>query len=211
MSECLQFLYPARRGVTGGSLKCFSSSTDTFSSTRATAVLAYFAAPGFITMNDLAIDCALTPRRLVYDGLNPILRERGREELHMRIGMDSGTVAVLPVGSPSTKQQRDLLGEVVSLACKIQGLAARGGIALGDVTLRNLHHQWRGICTELPLPEETYPAPRLASRTGPGRFPLSCLSDNLSLAAFLASASGGRYALLDDRWTLLAGERRRRA
>lgn len=123
-------------------------------------ILAYFAAPGFITMNDLGIDCALTLRRLVYEGFNPILGEMGRQELEVRIGLDSGTVAVVPLGSPSTKEEKDLLGEVVSLACKIQGLAPRGGIALGDVTFRNLHHQWRGLCTEIPVPETwSYPDP----------------------------------------------------
>ncbi|MFN0009295.1 MAG: adenylate/guanylate cyclase domain-containing protein [Planctomycetota bacterium] len=123
-------------------------------------VIAYFAAPGFITMHDLAIDCALTLRRLVYEGFNPVLRELGRKELATRMGLDSGTIAVVSVGSVSSKQERDLIGEVVSLACKIQGLAPVGGITLGDEVLCNLHLTWRGICEEVQLPPTwTYRSP----------------------------------------------------
>jgi len=117
-------------------------------------VIAYFASPGFITKHDLAIDCALTLRLLIYSGFNPVLRELGWKELDMRIGLDSGEIAVIPIGSATTKQEKDLIGEVVSLACKIQGRAPTGGIALGDEMLRNLHTQWREICEELPLASE---------------------------------------------------------
>ncbi len=151
-------------------------------------VIAYFAAPGFITMHDLAIDCALTLRRLIYGGFNPVLRELGRPELGTRIGLDSGTVAVIPVGSTTSKQERDLIGEVVSLACKIQARAPHGGITLGDEMLRNLHHQWRSICEEMPVPEGwTYPDPNLDR---PYRFHLVNARDWPMSPA--AGAHGGR-------------------
>lgn len=117
-------------------------------------VIAYFASPGFITKHDLAIDCALTLRKLIYSGFNPMLRELGWRELDIRIGLDSGKIAVVPIGSAATKQEKDLIGEVVSIACKIQSRAPTGGITLGDEMLRNLHTQWREICEELPLPSD---------------------------------------------------------
>jgi class 3 adenylate cyclase len=114
-------------------------------------IIAYFPAPSFITKNDLAFDCALTLRRLLHDGLNPILAETGYEPLDLRIGLDSGEAAVVVVGSPATKQHIDIIGAVISMACKIHSRAPAGGIALGDATLRNLHTGWREICNEMPM------------------------------------------------------------
>ncbi|HKX45782.1 MAG TPA: adenylate/guanylate cyclase domain-containing protein [Planctomycetota bacterium] len=115
-------------------------------------IIAYFPSPNFIAMNDLGIDCALTLRRLVYNGMNNVLRELGRPAIDIRIGLDSGPAAILVIGSGRTKQHKDLIGDVVSLACKIQAQAPSGGIALGDVTARSLHVRWREICTEMPMP-----------------------------------------------------------
>jgi len=114
-------------------------------------IIAYFPAPSFITKNDLALDCALTLRRLVQDGLNPVLVETGHEPINVRIGLDSGEAAVVAIGSPTTKQHKDIIGAVISLACKIQSHAPVGGIALGDVTVRNLHTGWRTICCEMDM------------------------------------------------------------
>jgi adenylate cyclase len=114
-------------------------------------IIAYFPAPSFITKNDLALDCALTLRRLVQDGLNPVLLETGHQQINVRIGLDSGEAAVVAIGSPTTKQHKDIIGAVISLACKIQSHAPIGGIALGDVTVRNLHTGWRTICCEMDM------------------------------------------------------------
>ena len=123
-------------------------------------IIAYFPAPSFITKNDLALDCALTLRRLVQKGLNPVLIESGYEPLDIRIGIDSGEAAVAVIGSPTTKQHKDVIGAVVSLACKIQSRAPVGGIALGDVTFRNLHTDWRTICCEMDMgPAWEFPDP----------------------------------------------------
>lgn len=48
----------------------------------------------------------------------------------------------------------DIIGAVISLACKIQSLAFVGEIALGYVTLQNLHTDWRTICTEVQMDED---------------------------------------------------------
>jgi class 3 adenylate cyclase len=114
-------------------------------------IIAYFPAPSFITKNDLALDCALTLRRLVHDALNPVLVDIGHEPINVRIGLDSGEAAVVAIGSPTTKQHKDIIGAVISLACKIQSRVPVGGIALGDITLRNLHTDWRTICCEMDV------------------------------------------------------------
>lgn len=112
-------------------------------------LIAYFPEPSFISKNDLAIDCALTTRRLVYIGLNQALEENGYPRIDIRIGLDSGDAYVVTIGSPETKRHKDIIGATVSLAAKIQSLGSPGDILLGDVTQRNLHTMWREICEEI--------------------------------------------------------------
>ena len=57
-----------------------------------------------------------------------------------------GAAAVIAIGSPATKQQKDIIGALVSIACKIQGRAPEGEIVIGDVALKNLHTNWRLRC-----------------------------------------------------------------
>ena len=114
-------------------------------------LIGYFPEPSFIAKNDLAMDCALTIRRLVYRGLNPILKEKGYPGIDIRIGLDSGEACIITIGSPEAKRHKDIIGTVVSLAAKIQSLGEPGDVLLGDVTLRNLHTMWRQICKEVEL------------------------------------------------------------
>jgi class 3 adenylate cyclase len=117
-------------------------------------LIAYFPEPSFITKNDLAMDCALTTKELVYYGINPVLEENGYPRINIRIGLDSGDAYIITVGSPATKQHKDIIGSVVSLAAKIQSLGTPGDILLGDITERNLHTMWREICEEIKLKED---------------------------------------------------------
>ena len=117
-------------------------------------LIAYFPEPSFIRKNDLAIDCALTLRGLVYDGLNPILLKKGYPTLDIRIGLDSGDAYIEIIGSPKTKQHKDIIGKVVSLAAKIQAQAKPGEIYLGDITERNLHISRRQICEPVNLEKD---------------------------------------------------------
>ncbi len=114
-------------------------------------IIAYFPEPSFITKNDLAIDCALTIRRLVYKGLNPILKKNGYPCIDIRIGLDSGEAYIVTIGSPETKQHKDIIGSVVNLATKIQSLGKPGDILLGEITVRNLHTMWREICEGIKI------------------------------------------------------------
>lgn len=117
-------------------------------------LIAYFPEPSFITKNDLAIDCALTIRRLVYKGLNPVFKNEGYPSIDIRIGLDSGEAYITTIGSPKTKQHKDIIGAVVNLAAKIQSLGDPGDILLGNVTERNLHTMWREICEEITSRED---------------------------------------------------------
>jgi len=116
-------------------------------------LIAYFPEPNFITKNDLALDCALTIHRLVYRVINPVFTEKSIKPVDIRIGLDSGEATVLTLGDPSTKQQKDIIGSVVSIACKIQSIGTARGITLGQITERNLHTHWRMICDPMPLPD----------------------------------------------------------
>ena len=117
-------------------------------------LIAYFPEPSFITKNDLAIDCALTLRALVYQQFNGLLRERAVPEIGLRIGMESGEAFVVTVGSDETKRHKDIVGEVISLAAKIEQLADPGAIYLGDTMERNLHTLWRAKTEPVQLGEE---------------------------------------------------------
>ena len=86
-------------------------------------LIAYFPEPSFISKNDLALECALNMRKLVYDALNPILKECGYPAIDIRIGIDSGEACIVVIGSPKTKRHKDIIGAVVNLATKIQGIA----------------------------------------------------------------------------------------
>lgn len=106
-------------------------------------LIAYFPEPSFITKCDLALDCGLTMRKLVYEGLNPVFKENDLEQINVRVGIDAGDAFVLVLGNPETKQHKDIIGEVVSIASKIQSLVDIGGVAVGDTMFRNLHTDWR--------------------------------------------------------------------
>jgi adenylate cyclase len=120
-------------------------------------LIAYFPEPSFITKNDLALDCALTLLRLVRDGLNSAFLGYGLTQIQIRIGLDSGEAFIETIGSPETKQHKDIIGDIVSLAAKIQAQAAPGEIYMGDMTERSLHNVWRTVCRPVePGPNWTY-------------------------------------------------------
>lgn len=109
----------------------------------------YIPGPSRNQQNDLAIDCALTMRGLVYKSLNPALEAAGLPVVNVRLGIDSGQAAVKILGSPSTKQHADIIGEVVSLACKVESTAEAGEIRVGGVAARGMHTHWRECLDEV--------------------------------------------------------------
>lgn len=150
-------------------------------------LLAFFPGLGPNTQNDLGIDCALSLTTLVDDGLNPELERVGLPALRVRLGLDHGQAAVRVLGSPATKRHADLIGEVVNLACKVQGLAAPGGVCIGGVAERALHVRWREQLEPVQLPpswafsdEHGRPYPVFRWRHAPN--PSSSATDDLEAA-----------------------------
>lgn len=117
-------------------------------------IIAYFPEPSFIAQHDLALDCSLTLRKLIYEGINPIFKKLNCPTIDIRIGLDSGDAYVETIGNPSAKQHKDIIGKVVSLAAKIQSTADVGGISLGETTYRNIYTNYKKLCTEVVLPEK---------------------------------------------------------
>lgn len=116
-------------------------------------ILAFIPPPGFTCANDLIIDCALTMQSLIYDAINPALMERGHPTVDVRIGIESGEAINLTIGHPNTKRHKDLLGQTLNLACKIQSTAEPGEIRVGCVAYRNMHTQWKQSCIQTELPK----------------------------------------------------------
>lgn len=108
--------------------------------------ITYFPEPSFVTKNDLAVDCSLTLLALIYTIINPIFQKNNLPKIEVRIGIESGLAHIKVIGSPNTKQQKDIIGKIVSMASKIQSQANPGEICIGETTERSLYTNWRKIC-----------------------------------------------------------------
>lgn len=115
-------------------------------------VLAYIPPPSFLTANDNAIDCALTIRGLIRDAVNPTFAELSYPALDVRIGIESGSAVAMTVGHASSKRQRDLIGQTLNLACKIQASGKPGEVRIGQVAYQNMHTMWKRGCERAPTP-----------------------------------------------------------
>jgi class 3 adenylate cyclase len=103
-------------------------------------------------MNDHALDCALTMRRLVYEGLNPAFVGWRFPQIEIRIGIEGGEGIAMVLGDSGTKRSVDLVGDFISIAAKLQGLAPPGGIYIGYICERNLHTGWRAQLDRVETP-----------------------------------------------------------
>lgn len=120
-------------------------------------LIAVFAAPNFIRMNDHALDCALSIRRLIYEGLNPALTEWGYPTIDVRIGIEAGEGVATLMGDTSTKRSIDLIGDFINMAAKLQSMAPPGGIYVGYVCERNLHIAWREQLVRVDMTSVNWP------------------------------------------------------
>jgi class 3 adenylate cyclase len=117
-------------------------------------LIAYFPEPSFMRKNDLAFDCALTIRGLVYKAIHPTLERHGLPLVDVRMGIEAGRAPIVTTGSPAAKSQRDIRGQVVNMAKKIEGTAEPGGINLGESTVYNLHTGWRQLLEPVDPPAD---------------------------------------------------------
>ncbi len=116
-------------------------------------LIAYFPEPNFIGMNDNAIYCALTMKKMIVYAINPVLKELKFPELNFRIGIDSGEAMIKTLGVANIKMHKDLIGATVNIAAKIQSLAKDKQILLGESTALNVHTFWRGKIKKSDIPE----------------------------------------------------------
>jgi len=117
-------------------------------------LIAYFPEPNFIGMNDNAIDCAVTMKKMIVYAINPILKKRDLPELNFRIGLDSGEAIIKTLGVENIKIHKDLIGETVNKAAKIQKLANSKQILMGESTVLNIHTFWRSKINIFNLPND---------------------------------------------------------
>jgi adenylate cyclase len=116
-------------------------------------IIAYFPEPNYIGMIDNAIDCALSMKYFIINGLNTILNNKGLPSIKFRIGLDSGEAMVLTIGSKISKNHKDLIGKTINLTTKIQGLADPNQILAGEATIRNAHYNYRMLFDKMELPD----------------------------------------------------------
>lgn len=115
-------------------------------------VLMYFHEGSKIRRHDLASDCALSVRDLVLFGMNPALKRLGLPEISCRIGVDSGEAVVLAIGDSGTTNQIDVIGHAVDIATKVEKLAGRNEICIGEAAKRKLHTMWLKHAVPVQLP-----------------------------------------------------------
>lgn len=101
-------------------------------------ILAYFPIPAFWGMDDNALDCAVTMKFIIEEGINTIFLKRNLPMLKFRIGMDSGDAVVTNMGDVPAKQHKDLIGKTINLVTKIQSATEENQIVIGNTMVRNL-------------------------------------------------------------------------
>ena len=119
-------------------------------------LVAYFPGPNFVGMNDNALDCAASMRSLILRGINPVLKERDLPEFNFRIGLDSGDASIITIGADQIKQHKDLIGQTLNIACKIQSKAEKNQILIGESTAKNVHTFWRELLEKKEIPDWKY-------------------------------------------------------
>jgi class 3 adenylate cyclase len=117
-------------------------------------LIAFMPGPSQNHQNDLAIDCSLTMHMLVYAVMNPMLKEAGLPQIHVRIGVDAGEASVRVLGSSATKRHADIIGEVVNLTCKVEATAEPGEVRVGGVAAHSMHTHWRNMLESAECPSD---------------------------------------------------------
>lgn len=116
-------------------------------------LIAYFAEASYIGKNDIAVDCAMSVKYFILEGLNTVFSENGLSQLGFRIGLDSGEITVTTIGLMKSQAYKDLIGQTINLATKIQGLAEVNQIAAGEATIKNSHYMYRNLFQKIDLPD----------------------------------------------------------
>ncbi len=103
------------------------------------AVIGYFAGPNPLRASDAAVTCAKSAIAVVRGGINPVLARHDYPELRVKIGMDYGENVIARYGADPEKSHVDIIGPVMNIAAKIQGMAKPDQILVGDDVYARLH------------------------------------------------------------------------
>jgi adenylate cyclase len=90
-----------------------------------------------------AVSCAIMIQRLV-ERLNVMRVQEGKDQIHFRIGINSGQMLAGNMGSDD-RMQYTVVGEAVNLAARLHSVAERGQIIVTDYMVKNKDVQWRVI------------------------------------------------------------------
>ena len=103
------------------------------------AVIGYFINASSLIAADNAISCAKLMRKIIEEGINPILNQYDYPDLFVKIGVDFGTNMIIRYGSDAEKSHVDILGPTMNIAAKIQGKAKPQEILIGEDVYNRIH------------------------------------------------------------------------
>lgn len=88
---------------------------------------------------DNAVSCAKSMIDVIQNGINPILNQYDYPDLQVKVGLDHGQSIVIRYGSNPDASHIDLIGPVMNIAAKIQGMAKPNQILIGHDVFTKLH------------------------------------------------------------------------
>jgi len=104
------------------------------------AVIGYFhASENSLLASDNAVNCAKSMLTVIEKGINPILNQYDYPDLMVKIGVDYGQSIVVRYGSNEETSHVDLMGPVMNIASKIQGMAKPNQILIGQDVYQRIH------------------------------------------------------------------------
>jgi class 3 adenylate cyclase len=104
------------------------------------AVIGYFdAEENGLLASDNAVGAAKSMISVIEKGINPILDQYDYPDLKVKIGLDFGQNFVVRYGADVKNSQVDLMGPVMNIASKIQGMAKPNQILIGGDVFQRLH------------------------------------------------------------------------
>ena len=104
------------------------------------AVIGYLnATDNTLLASDDAVSCAKSMITVIEKGINPILNQYDYPDLMIKIGVDYGQSIIVRYGSNETTSHVDLMGPVMNISSKIQGMAKPNQILIGQDVYQRIH------------------------------------------------------------------------
>ncbi len=104
------------------------------------AVIGYFPAEeDQLRPADNSTLCAKSMISVIQKGINPILNQYDYPDLAVKVGIDYGKNMIVRYGADAKKSHVDIIGPVMNIAAKIQGMAKPNQILIGDDIYTRIH------------------------------------------------------------------------